>query len=406
MIFTQDLLVFLFFTLLAPVNALPKKNAASSTTSTTKAATSGGITTASDGSMILDKTVQINGLPIRYKISAPANMFTSASGVTGGTASANTTGTAGLNVLLHGDGGTSFFDFPNQAVQNNLMGVVVLAPNKNMFWGGGSGLQRTDGVAHAAAVNSLIQTQLSKDVAFDNTNVFFTGVSGGSLLLSGFFMPAFGAQYKTGVLLNCGALTPQVAVVDPDTLVKNTKIHFQSSKDELTLLQPAIPDAVAAYEKLATAAGMTTDQIGSLQTVDNTPNGGGHCGFDNKAFVSGVQLMATNYANVMSANASGQVTGIGNVLKTVVGNEKLTFAKVGSIGHWCQRKKSLKRTQSSAKDAVAPIDSCCTQGNNDELEHQCGKLFLPFSRLPIELRLKIWKMSWESRNIGIVTRID
>ncbi|TGO36817.1 hypothetical protein BHYA_0114g00310 [Botrytis hyacinthi] len=325
MIFTQDLLVFLFLTLLAPVNALPKKNAASSTTSTTKAATSGGITTASDGSMILDKTVQINGLPIRYKISAPANMFTSASGVTGATASANTTGTAGLNVLLHGDGGTSFFDFPNQAVQNNLMGVVVLAPNKNMFWGGGSGLQRTDGVAHAAAVNSLIQTQLSKDVAFDNTNVFFTGVSGGSLLLSGFFMPAFGAQYKTGVLLNCGGLTPQVAVVDPDTLAKNTKIHFQSSKDELTLLQPAIPDAVAAYEKLATAAGMTTDQIGSLQTVDNTPNGGGHCGFDNKAFVSGVQLMATNYANVMSANASGQVTGIGNVLKTVVGNEKLTF---------------------------------------------------------------------------------
>lgn len=59
MIFTQDLLVFLFLTLLVPVNALPKKNAASSTTGTTKAATSGGITTASDGSMILDKTVQI-----------------------------------------------------------------------------------------------------------------------------------------------------------------------------------------------------------------------------------------------------------------------------------------------------------------------------------------------------------
>jgi hypothetical protein len=75
------------------------------------------------------------------------------------------TGTAGLNVLLHGDGGQFFFDFPNQAVQNNLMGVVVPAPNKNLFWGGGSGLQRTDGVAHAAAVNSLIQTQLPKDVA-------------------------------------------------------------------------------------------------------------------------------------------------------------------------------------------------------------------------------------------------
>jgi hypothetical protein len=66
---------------------------------------------------------------------------------------------------LRGDGGQSFFDFPNQAVQNNLIGVVVLAPNKNLFCGGGSGLQRTDGVAHAAAVNSLVQNQLSKDVA-------------------------------------------------------------------------------------------------------------------------------------------------------------------------------------------------------------------------------------------------
>lgn len=42
---------------------------------------------------------------------------------------------------------------------------------------------------------------------------------------------------------------------------------------------------------------------------------GGNSGFDNKGFVTGVQLMATNYANVMAANASGQVTGIGNVLK-------------------------------------------------------------------------------------------
>ncbi|KAF7880270.1 uncharacterized protein EAF01_012031 [Botrytis porri] len=81
-------------------------------------------------------------------------------------------------------------------------------------------------------------------------------------------------------------------------------------------------------------------------------------------------------------------------------------AKVGSIGHSCQKKKSLKRTQSSAKKAATPIDSCLTQGDNDELENQCGTIFHPFSRLPIELRLKIWKMSWESRNIGIVTRID
>lgn len=200
------------------------------------------------------------------------------------------------------------------------MGVVVLAPNKNLFWGGGSGLQRTDGAAHAAAVNTLITQQLSQDVAFDSTNVFFTGVSGGSLLLSGFFVPAFGASYKTGVVLSCGALTPQVAVVDPNTLATSMKIHFQSTQDELALLQPAIPAAVTAYEKLATAAGLTAAQIGAVQTVDNSPNNGGHCGFDGTGFVKGVQLLADNYSNIMGpANGtapSGKFTGItASVLK-------------------------------------------------------------------------------------------
>jgi hypothetical protein len=222
-----------------------------------------------------------------------------------------------LNVLLHGDGGQSFFDFPNQGVRN-LMGVVVFAPSKSLFWGGGSGVQRTDGVAHAAAVNSLIQNQLSKDVAFNPGNIFFTGVSGESLLLPGFFIPAFGAQYKTGVVLNCGALTPQANVTDAATLATSIKIHFQSTQDELAFLQPAIPKAITAYERLATTAGMSAAQVWAMQTVDNTPNGGGHCGFDGKGFASGVQLMSTNYANIMGANATGQVTGIGNVKRVRV----------------------------------------------------------------------------------------
>ena len=147
------------------------------------------------------------------------------------------------------------------------------APNDMRFWGGGSGLQRTDGVAHDAAVNDLIQTQLPQDVAFNKSNVFFTGVSGGSLMMSGFFMPAFGAQYQTGIVLNCGALEPQVPVVDPNTLATTMKIHYQSTQDELTLLQPAIPAAIQAYETMATAAGLTPDQIGALQTVNNSPVG-------------------------------------------------------------------------------------------------------------------------------------
>lgn len=74
-------------------------------------------------------TLRCSGLTIRYKISAPAEQFTTDSGVAGGTQTPGAQGAMGINVLLHGDGGQSFFDFPNQAVQQGLMGVVVLAPS-------------------------------------------------------------------------------------------------------------------------------------------------------------------------------------------------------------------------------------------------------------------------------------
>jgi len=51
-----------------------------------------GISQATDGSMILDDTVNINGLPIRFKIAAPADQFMAVSGVPGAAAtSANGT---------------------------------------------------------------------------------------------------------------------------------------------------------------------------------------------------------------------------------------------------------------------------------------------------------------------------
>lgn len=228
-------------------------------------------------------------------------------------------------MLLHGDGGQSFFDFPNQGVQSNLAGVAVLAPDPNLFWGGGSGLERTDGVEHAQAVNDLITDILPQVMAFNSSNVFFTGVSGGSLLLSGFFIPAHMTNFAgTGVLLNCGALEPQVDFVDADNVVSTTRIHFQSTQQELELLQPAIPDAITAYEQAASQAGLQAAQVGNLQTVDNSPNGG-HCEFDEQDFVSGVQLMADSFAAIMQGG-NGQVDGIGSVLNSVVGNENLAFS--------------------------------------------------------------------------------
>lgn len=159
-------------------------------------------------------------------------------------------------------------------------------------------------------------------VAFNKSNVFFTGVSGGSLTLSGFFMPAHLTNFKgNGVLLDCGALPPAVDFKDAAATLSTTKIHFQSSQQELTSLQQSIPEAIQAYEKLASGAGLSTDQINALQTVDATPNGG-HCAFDGKGFVSGIQLVADNFKNIMQGG-DGAVQGINvqTVLKGVVGNE-------------------------------------------------------------------------------------
>ncbi|KAI3320775.1 hypothetical protein HD806DRAFT_217142 [Xylariaceae sp. AK1471] len=310
-----------------------------------------GVSLATDGSTILDATAQVNGQAVRFKVSAPADQFTTDTGVSGSTQTASAAGTLGLNVLLHGDGGQSFFDFPNQAVQNNFAGVAILAPDPNLFWGGGSGLDRTDGVAHAQIVNDMVQQILPQVLAFDSSSVSFTGVSGGSLLLSGFFMPAFMQNFASSVggaasnatvtngtatgadtgqqsqvLLNCGALTPQVDVsADTAAALANTRIHFQSTQAEQAQLQSAIPKAIAAYEQVVTDAGLAQQQIAALQTVDNSPNGG-HCEFDGQDFVSGVQLMADSYAAIVQGG-DGLLAGTNvNVLNPVPGNEKLVFS--------------------------------------------------------------------------------
>lgn len=246
-----------------------------------------------------------------------------------GAVATSANGTLGANVLLHGDGGQSFFDFPNQNVQANTMGVALLAPNQNLFWGGGSGLDRTDGVEHAQAINDFVQTALPQLVAVNMSNVVFTGVSGGSLLMSGFFIPAQMQNFpNSAVELNCGGLTPQVAFQNAATVMTQTRIHFQSTQSELQELQGSIPQAVAAYEQLAADAGLSTAQINQLQTVDNSP-AGGHCEFDGKDFVSGVQTMLTSFSNVMQGG-DGTVQGLGapssGVVTTgVVGNENLKF---------------------------------------------------------------------------------
>jgi hypothetical protein len=260
---------------------------------------------ATDGSTIIDDTVTINGLNMRFRVSAPDTALVSSAGAGNGT--------LGINLLLHGDGGQSFFDFPNQGVNNGLMGVAMLAPNKQAIWGGGNGLDRPDGPAHSAAINSFLTQTLPTLVNFDNTQVFMEGVSGGSLLLSGFLLPQFGSSLAVkGAVVGCGGLEPQVAVQGD---LSTTRIHFQSTTNEQAILQGSIPDAITAYEQLFVDAGLTDDEIDSLLTADASIKGG-HCEFDGKDFVNGVQLLTDNFASIIDGTSNIAQTG-------VVGNENL-----------------------------------------------------------------------------------
>ncbi|KAJ7770482.1 hypothetical protein B0H16DRAFT_213551 [Mycena metata] len=282
------LLLFLGLQALNLVPALPTtQRLAAQKTTQSSASSAAKVSTAKDGSTIVDQTVVINGLNMRFKVSAPATELVSNN--------ATAKGTLGLNVLFHGDGGQSFFDFPNQGVNANLMGVALLTPDPDLRWGGSdpkdnTGLVRPEGPAHSAAVNELLTKVLPTVVNFDSSKIFLEGVSGGSLLLSGFMIPTFGALLAVpGAIMGCGGLVPQVPVQGD---ISNLRLHFQSTTDDLAPLKTSIPQAIKAYEKLITGNA-------SLLTADATPVGG-HCEFDEKDFVSGVQLLTNNYNSVLT----------------------------------------------------------------------------------------------------------
>ncbi|KAK1985045.1 hypothetical protein LZ30DRAFT_779370 [Colletotrichum cereale] len=288
-----------------------------------------GMTQAKDGSIILDTTESVNGLKIRFRVSGPAGEFTTASKVPGGGKTTGAPGILGLNVLLHGDGGGSFFQMPNQGVKDGLAGVAVLAPDDNLRWGGGMGLGRVDGAAHAKAVNDLVMQVLPKYLAFNASDVYFTGISGGSLLLSGFFLPAHIGNFAgAGVFLGCGAMEPRVEVTEDSAGAiagGATRIHYQSTQKEQKGLMMSIPAAIKAYKRIAEDKGLKGDEIDRLQTADNTPDGG-HCEFDARGYDSGIQLMIDSYGAVMQGGG-GEVPGVGNVLKGVA-SHKLTFPEL------------------------------------------------------------------------------
>jgi hypothetical protein len=234
----------------------------------------------------------------------------------------------GLNVLLHGDGAASFFDFPNAAIDKDmpLIGVVALAPNDQMTWGkqangGGGGdqtNQRPDSAQHAQLIVDLITKTLPETMKLniDPKKVFFTGVSGGALTLAQAMMPKFSSQFPSGFLLMCGGLVQRGnAALQPDQLPN--RVHIQTSTQELTSLQDQFTISGTAKELEKAITGAKVADAATRFTVDGTPNAG-HCAFDGQGFNSGIRKVVENFTAIM--RDSKAVAGVTAAqLKPIVG---------------------------------------------------------------------------------------
>lgn len=234
----------------------------------------------------------------------------------------------GLNVLLHGDGAASFFDFPNAAIDTDmpLIGLVALAPNNQMTWGKQSNRgdgndptnQRPDSAQHSQLIVDLITKTLptAMNLTIDPKKVFFTGVSGGALTLAQAMMPKFSSQFPSGFLLMCGGLVqPGNAALQPDQLPK--RVHIQTSTKELRGLQDQFTIAGTAKELENAITRANVADAATRFTVDGTPNGG-HCAFDGQGFNSGIRKVVENFTTIMR-DSKGVAGLTATQLKPIVG---------------------------------------------------------------------------------------
>ena len=217
-----------------------------------------------------------NALRSRYKINAPADTATGK--------------LYGLHVHLHGDGGGGYQDFPNRATRDGLIGVAVLSPNepgRMPQWARGAP------VDHADFLNELIRNELLNKYNIDRDRIYFSGVSGGAYFLSGYFLPKYGAEYKSGAFLMCGGMAPPTGFSDPSFL-KDFRIHWQVTAGERPGIMNSVEGAMQAYrEGLRAARGLSAQQSVEIK------GSGGHCAFDGLSYTPGIQSMLDRRFNVI-----------------------------------------------------------------------------------------------------------
>ncbi len=169
----------------------------------------------------------------------------------------------GLSIYLHGDGGGDYswvFDsLVKTSKKQNLIGIVVKAPNIERRWYNG-------GLANAKFLDELIEKELLAKYNIDKTRIYFIGTSGGSQFLSGQFIPNYGSKYNSGALLLCGGPKNwQNTISSTPEFISKFKFYWYSGTNDF--LYDQIQDGIEYYKGLG------------MQVDSEMIPGGSHCTF-------------------------------------------------------------------------------------------------------------------------------
>ena len=169
----------------------------------------------------------------------------------------------GLSIYLHGDGGGDYswvFDsLVRSSKQENLIGLVVKAPNFERRWYNG-------GIANAKFLDELIEKELLAKYNIDKTRIYFIGTSGGSQFLTGQFIPNYGSKYNSGALLLCGGPKNwQNNIASTPEFISKFKFYWYSGTGDF--LYDQILEGIEYYKGLG------------MQVDSEMIPGGSHCTF-------------------------------------------------------------------------------------------------------------------------------
>lgn len=183
---------------------------------------------------------------------------------------------SGMLVYFHGDGGgggylNSLKSLKKVADDYGLHAVAVKAPVSHSWQGPIDTNNQKHPYPNAQAFDEFLFDYISR-YSVDRNKVFFSGVSGGAMYISGHYIPKYGRNIKGGMILLCGGATSAEYIDQKNAAFYNSKgfskgfsVYQYISKDDHLFMYAE--DAKKDYSALGHP----------YKTV--WPASGGHCGF-------------------------------------------------------------------------------------------------------------------------------